>query len=417
MKLNTTKSSIQKKDRSAELSFETKYLHSLDCRFPPSAYNVRISRQLLLGLTGISISALRLAEKRGALAPARHEFSSDSRRVSYEPKDVEKILDRRNKSFGQSTGNAEVIALWSVSKTCGKAAFVQQLSSLLSLAAPKGVLVIDLDPHALCSSAMNFDPETEYYTFDEFDITSANRRYFQRLQSANDYPDLLAEPSHYLHHLIRRLSPTLSIFENDFSFDELNSSFSEVFFGEKQVDSNEERASMKIRSIKEVIARFKRHFDFIILDCPASLGPLFASALSAADRLMIPVEFDSMAERTIATNAKFLQCLQEFESDFRPKKVHVVLNKIGKLSRATKALYRLEEICERSDELSLSSVLIPRLSLVENGLTLRFPVFLVADKNPELTKRQVSQARIFTNLLWIALHELLDRNQPDMVFN
>jgi chromosome partitioning protein len=44
--------------------------------------------------------------------------------------------------------------------------------------------------------------------------------------------------------------------------------------------------------LREVLAKLKNsgHFDFIILDCPPSLGVLMTSALAAADELIVPIQ-------------------------------------------------------------------------------------------------------------------------------
>jgi chromosome partitioning protein len=41
------------------------------------------------------------------------------------------------------------------------------------------------------------------------------------------------------------------------------------------------------------------HYDYILLDCPPSLGVLTTNALTAANRVLVPVETELMAERTI----------------------------------------------------------------------------------------------------------------------
>jgi chromosome partitioning protein len=52
------------------------------------------------------------------------------------------------------------------------------------------------------------------------------------------------------------------------------------------------QAGNHLARLREVLAplRTSGHFDYIILDCPPSLGVLMTSALSAADELLVPIQ-------------------------------------------------------------------------------------------------------------------------------
>ena len=51
--------------------------------------------------------------------------------------------------------------------------------------------------------------------------------------------------------------------------------------------------------LKKILTPLRRNYDFIILDCPPSLGILTVNALVAADQVLIPVEADYLAMRGV----------------------------------------------------------------------------------------------------------------------
>jgi chromosome partitioning protein len=52
--------------------------------------------------------------------------------------------------------------------------------------------------------------------------------------------------------------------------------------------------------LRDAIAPLRRNFEFIILDCPPSLGPLTVNALVAADRVIVPVQTEYFALEGLA---------------------------------------------------------------------------------------------------------------------
>ncbi len=52
---------------------------------------------------------------------------------------------------------------------------------------------------------------------------------------------------------------------------------------------------MREAFLKRAISRIKKKYDFILIDCPPSLGILTTNALVAADELLVPVEADYLA--------------------------------------------------------------------------------------------------------------------------
>ena len=52
--------------------------------------------------------------------------------------------------------------------------------------------------------------------------------------------------------------------------------------------------------LKDVLTNVRSHYDFILLDCPPSLGPLTVNALVAADRVIVPVQAEYFALEGLA---------------------------------------------------------------------------------------------------------------------
>jgi chromosome partitioning protein len=54
------------------------------------------------------------------------------------------------------------------------------------------------------------------------------------------------------------------------------------------------------RRLREALAPIREHFEYIVLDCPPSLGPLTVNALVAADRVIVPVQTEYFALEGLA---------------------------------------------------------------------------------------------------------------------
>jgi chromosome partitioning protein len=52
--------------------------------------------------------------------------------------------------------------------------------------------------------------------------------------------------------------------------------------------------------LRDVLANVRSQYDFVVLDCPPSLGPLTVNALVAADRVIVPVQAEYFALEGLA---------------------------------------------------------------------------------------------------------------------
>src|SRR3954452_17898590 len=60
------------------------------------------------------------------------------------------------------------------------------------------------------------------------------------------------------------------------------------------------RLSGSERRLREALDPLRKHFAFILLDCPPSLGPLTVNALVAAERVIVPVQTEYFALEGLA---------------------------------------------------------------------------------------------------------------------
>lgn len=62
--------------------------------------------------------------------------------------------------------------------------------------------------------------------------------------------------------------------------------------------------------LKQVLSPVKDRFDYVVLDCPPSLGPLTVNALVAADRVIVPVQTEYYALEGLAGLLETLALVQ-----------------------------------------------------------------------------------------------------------
>jgi chromosome partitioning protein len=64
------------------------------------------------------------------------------------------------------------------------------------------------------------------------------------------------------------------------------------------------------RRLREVLEPIRERYEYIVLDCPPSLGPLTVSALVAADRVIVPVQTEYFALEGLAGLLETLELVQ-----------------------------------------------------------------------------------------------------------
>ncbi|GKX68999.1 ParA family protein [Inconstantimicrobium mannanitabidum] len=153
----------------------------------------------------------------------------------------------------------KTIAIFNQKGGCSKTSTCSNLAAALSLKNKK-VLLVDCDPQSNLTSSVGIDDETLESTIYTL-LTSRDISY----ESINK----VILPTTY---------KNLSIIPSDITLSDAEISLSNTMSRET--------------ILKRILAKVKDEYDFILLDCPPSLGLLSLNALCAADDIIIPVSPD-----------------------------------------------------------------------------------------------------------------------------
>lgn len=152
----------------------------------------------------------------------------------------------------------KVIAVANQKGGVGKTTTAINLASSLA-ATEHPTLLIDIDPQANCSSGVGIDPRTASASTYELLIGQVTTEEGAR---TTDMPFLDIIPSH------------------------INLVGAEI----EMIDVMERESILK-----KAITRARKKYDFIVIDCPPSLGLLTLNSLTAADSVLIPVQAEYFA--------------------------------------------------------------------------------------------------------------------------
>jgi chromosome partitioning protein len=155
--------------------------------------------------------------------------------------------------------------------------------SLASLLAAKGkkILVIDLDPQSNLTSGLGFEKTREYKSI--YDVLIQDEDISQVYIPSDVSDNLFLIPS------------------------KIDLAASEIELVSKMSREN---------ILKQKLAKVKDEFDYILIDCPPSLGLLTVNAMVASDGVLIPVQCEYYALEGIS---QLMSTIQLIKKSLNPK--------------------------------------------------------------------------------------------------
>ncbi len=156
--------------------------------------------------------------------------------------------------------------VWTVANQKGGVGKTTTTVNLGGMLAARGhrVLLVDLDPHGSLTSYFGFDPDLiEESVYDLFQGKLADRR--------SPMASLLQHTSVAGMDLLPACSALVSL--------------------DRQVAGLEGMGLV----IRNVLVKYRDYYDYVLIDCPPTLGILMINALAACDRLIIPVQTEFLA--------------------------------------------------------------------------------------------------------------------------
>jgi chromosome partitioning protein len=125
--------------------------------------------------------------------------------------------------------------------------------------------------------------------------------------------------------------------------------------------------------LKSILKPLKEIYDFIILDCPPSLGSITKNAIIAADSILIPVQTEFYAVKALG---KFLKAIRKFAREGNPslKLEGVLVTMYEKRIKNNQKMYKDLKSSLRS---LVFDVVIPRNSKIAEAPSVGKPVALL----------------------------------------
>jgi chromosome partitioning protein len=230
---------------------------------------------------------------------------------------------------------AKVISVANQKGGVGKTTTTINLSACLALVGRR-VLMLDMDPQANATSGVGLE----------------------KLEGASAYRPLLGEGN-----LLDKIRPT--------AFDRLEVIPSEVDMcgAEIEIARAEDHLQRLARLLRPV--RETGRFDFIVIDCPPSLGLLTLNAFAASDYLVIPLQCEYYALEGISMSHKVLGQVRESGINPRLELLGVVMTMFDARTRLSAQV--VDEVRRHFGDLVFDTV-IPRATRLAEAPSFGKPI-------------------------------------------
>lgn len=96
----------------------------------------------------------------------------------------------------------------------------------------------------------------------------------------------------------------------------------ELAKGEILLGSQYQREMKLKRALKPLVSSRKARFDYVLIDCPPTLGILNANAMAAARHVLVPIKTDYL---TVRGAELFFESLEEIKHELNPEITHTIL--------------------------------------------------------------------------------------------
>lgn len=236
---------------------------------------------------------------------------------------------------------SEIIAITSQKGGVGKTTTAINLGTSLAILEKK-VLIIDFDPQGSVAAGFQLDEfEVEYGLFDAF---------------------------------VKRVPLALAI--NHVGLNNLEIVPANVKNEDDEIDlfTNALQSDLLAR----ILNQYREIYDYILIDCPPSLGTITINAISAADSIIIPIQCEYYAMKALG---KFLRSLKTIisKNNSHLRLLGILITMYDKRIKKSK---ELEEELRRSFKDFIFETLIPRNSKIAEAPALGKPVALMDVTSP-----------------------------------
>ncbi len=156
--------------------------------------------------------------------------------------------------------------IWTIANQKGGVGKTTTTVSLAGLLVERGyrVLMIDLDPHGSMTSYFGYDPDT---------IEESSYSLFEKKAAKTKIP--------FASILCRTEINNMSLLPASTSMVALD----------RHLGAQEGMGLV----IRQTLKQYEKYYDFVLIDCPPTLGILMINALAACERLIIPVQTEFLA--------------------------------------------------------------------------------------------------------------------------